>query len=317
MWSNLSPQADVWTKYGGFTSHSLPNTWGTIIGKLVSLSFPLKISFVWNIKWKTELLKFCCNILCFSDIYFSSVELLMVEYFMNPRHLKTNGHLYLRGASPSEGGEIGGDQGGGLLGNQARQGGLEEGVRGEGVFMLRLSENKISNLHRVRKLYQTSLVFFMLAIQLKTLFVVRAEVAIGTHSNIPWREQSLFLALMLARLWRRTAGRTGPFCCPRQYAESVGSFCGTTFSSEGFLFWCFDVTRCFASQSFNVTYSRQSVHYFLIPSFHQISSSCVSNPGQFSSWLEYDGQNGDITWTETNQNINSLLHCTCSVQHCL
>ena len=46
MWSNLSPQADVWTKYGGFTSHSLPNTWGTIIRKLVSLSFPLKISFV-------------------------------------------------------------------------------------------------------------------------------------------------------------------------------------------------------------------------------------------------------------------------------
>ena len=101
----------------------------------------------------------------------------MVEYFMNPRlrHLKTTGHLYLRGASPSEGGEIGGDQRGGLLGNQARQGGLEEGVRGEGVFMFRLPENKISNLHREAKLYQTSLVFLMLAIQLLKLCLLLEE----------------------------------------------------------------------------------------------------------------------------------------------
>ena len=101
----------------------------------------------------------------------------MVEYFMNPRlrHLKMIGHLYLRGASPSEGGEIGGDQRGGLLGNQARQGGLEEGVRGEGVFMFRLPENKISNLHREGKLYQTSLVFLMLAIQLLKLCLLLEE----------------------------------------------------------------------------------------------------------------------------------------------
>ena len=164
----------------------------------------------------------------------------MVEYFMNPRHLKTNGHLYLRGASPSEGGEIGGDQGGGLLGNQARQGGLEEGVRGEGVFMLRLPENKISNLHREREITSDeSSVFDAGNSIVETLFVVRGEVAIGTHSNIPWREQSLFLALMLERLWRRTAGRTGPFCRSRQYTESVGSLYGNTFSSEGFLILMF------------------------------------------------------------------------------
>ena len=166
----------------------------------------------------------------------------MVEYFMNPRlrHFNMIGHLYLRGASPSEGGEIGGDQRGGLLGNQARQGGLEEGVRGEGVFMFRLPENKISNLHREREITSDeSSVFDAGNSIVETLFVVRGEVAIGTHRNSPWREQSLFLALMLARLWRRTAGRTGPFCCSRQYTESVGSLYGNTFSSEGFLILMF------------------------------------------------------------------------------
>ena len=42
----------------------------------------------------------------------------------------------------------------------------------------------------------------MLAI-VETLFVVRGDVAngtVGTYNNLPWREQSLFLALMLASL---------------------------------------------------------------------------------------------------------------------
>ena len=99
--------------------------------------------------------------------------------------MKTNGHLDLRGASLSEGGEIGGYQGGGLLGNQAGQGGLEEGVGGEGVFMLRLLENKISNLHRGREENYTRQVLCLMLAIVETLFVVRGDVAIGTHSKLP------------------------------------------------------------------------------------------------------------------------------------
>ena len=73
-------------------------------------------------------------------------------------------------------------------------------------------------------------------------------------------------------------------------------------------FWCFDVTRCFASQ-YNVTYSRQSVH-LLIPSFHLISSSCVSTPGQFSrlSWSELGYH---MNWDQPEYQLTSALQLQC------